>query len=694
MLSTAAAALMSIGFIACSDETFVTQNSTAPAGSYQLCIPANIGGGDTRALSYNSKTDGYDATFETTDEIGIFQVSTYSMYSDCLHPASNGKSANLVGTPYFYSTPAVGDELILLYKVNTPTFNYSRDFSKGDTEVEYALATVTVKTVDNGTITTSDATFHNPQSIFKINFTGIGSGVKIKKMTISSAKKKLVKSYSIDTDNNPNNFGDVTYTYKDEGTAQHELTFMLRFASNPYGPQDESGEMVTFGAIGSDGHLYLGTKSVSNDLDNSKYYHADVAMTDMGLALTMTDDATGKSVEIGEVIKTKNAAYTLKNSGYNSTFWWFGGNNTLTLNGVTINNTSDSFLYALADDEDPDNTKEHYLVLKGENIVNSSDNIPSALSVFENSSLNISASAGGKLILNGQGTNIGISRNANVTLESGEITVNGGLWINDGSCIIIKNSGKFRLKDGYIDSGIKAANGYKLMTTTEGAYTVYTVTAADPYEQPKALSTATTADIGKIIGSDGKIHVPNWDLPKGVSPVAMITSISSTGHGLALATERVKTWHAVEGGGWYDESFTWNNAGDNNNGKTATEIFNDWNANSKVSFGTWHMPTVAEWQQMVLGCRINGDATAVGDEMVAEGLVSKLKETGVFGYSIECWTGESDAEGKIKSVCFSTWYWDTEKQEEYQGPYKLVVNYTDADFLNNHYSNILPVLEF
>jgi uncharacterized protein (TIGR02145 family) len=190
------------------------------------------------------------------------------------------------------------------------------------------------------------------------------------------------------------------------------------------------------------------------------------------------------------------------------------------------------------------------------------------------------------------------------------------------------------------------------------------------------------------------MHVPNWDLPKGVSPVAMIASISSTGHGLAFAIERVKTWHAIEGGGWYDESFTWNNAGDNNNGKTATEIFNDWNANSKVSFGTWHMPTVAEWQQMVLGCRIAGDATVVGDEMVAEGLVSKLKETGVFGYSIECWTGESDAEGRIKSVCFSTWYWDTEKQEEYQGPYKLVVSYTDADFLKKHNCNILPVLEF
>ena len=694
MLSIAAAALVSISFMACSDDTFMTPNTTAPADGYQICIPANIGGGDTRALTYNSETGGYDATFETTDGISIFQASQYSVLAYCLHPETNGKYANLVGKPQFYTTPVVGEELVLLYKAEKPEFYYSLDFSKGDIEVEYAFAIVTVESVDEGKITTSAATFQNPQSIFTINFTGINSDVKIKKMTISSAKKKLVNALYFNETTPNNNFGDVSYTYKEEGTAQRELTFMLRFASNQYGPQDVSDEVITFSAIGSDGHLYIGTRSVSNDLENSKYYHADVAMADIGVALTLTDDATGENVEIGQSIETKNAAYTLKNSGYNSTFWWFGGKNTLTLNGVTINNSSDTFLYVQTDYEDQDNTKEHYLVLNGENTVNSSENNPPALSVFENSTLNISASEGGKLILNGQGTNIGIYNNAKLTLESGEITVNGGLWINDGSYFVIKNSGKLRIKANYFESGVKAANGYKLITATDGDYKVYTVTAADAYEQPKALSTATTEDIGKIVGSDGKIHVPNWDLPEGVTPVAMIASISSTGHGLAVSIERVKTWHAINGGGWYNESFTWNNAGDNNNGKTATEIFNEWTTNNSVSFGTWHMPTVAEWQQMVLACRVNGDAAEVTDEMVAEGLVSKLKETGGFGNNLECWTGESNAEGLMITVGFSTWYWDSEKQESYQGPNKLAVNYTSAEHLNGRYSNILPVLEF
>ena len=174
----------------------------------------------------------------------------------------------------------------------------------------------------------------------------------------------------------------------------------------------------------------------------------------------------------------------------------------------------------------------------------------------------------------------------------------------------------------------------------------------------------------------------------------MIANISSNGHGLALALDKVKVRHDIDHGWYYDESFTWNSAGENNKGKTATEIFDDWKANNNVTFGTWRFATAADWQQMVLSCRIDGDATEVGDDMVAEGLVAILKQAGLFRDSFECWTGEFDTEGRITAAMLDNWYWDPENPEGYRGPYKLRFNYTDAEYINERYSNILPALEF
>ena len=166
----------------------------------------------------------------------------------------------------------------------------------------------------------------------------------------------------------------------------------------------------------------------------------------------------------------------------------------------------------------------------------------------------------------------------------------------------------------------------------------------------------------------------------------MITNISSTGHGFALALDKINYQDC--------ESFTWNNSGQFNNGRTAFEIFQAWAEENKVTFGTWHLATSAEWQQMVINFRINGDATEAGDDMVAEGLVAFLKQAGIFREGIHCWTGETDTEERIKSVMFDKWSWDPETHQDYEGPYKLIFNYTDANDINYYYCNLLPVLEF
>ncbi len=92
------------------------------------------------------------------------------------------------------------------------------------------------------------------------------------------------------------------------------------------------------------------------------------------------------------------------------------------------------------------------------------------------------------------------------------------------------------------------------------------------------LSTVTTADINKIVTTDGYVYASEGDVPTGKTAAAKIAYVSSTGHGLALALA--------------DESSsadkTWIDAKTACSGHTPT-----------VSGGTWSLPTKDEWDNMI-----------------------------------------------------------------------------------------------
>ena len=496
-------AAVSIGFTACSEDTFVTQNATIPANGYKVVIPSNMSGGDTRAISYNSVTGGYNETFELTDRIQVYKKKLKSWSDNYLNPNAEGKSSNLIGQLNFNSSNiAVDDELMLFYK--NKDFFYNIDFSSNTTLADYSLATVKITSINDGVITTSTAYFKNLQSVYKINFTGLGSALKIKKMIIQSEKNKLVSYYY------PNNifglydsFGSVNYIYQEGGTDQHELTFLLRFANNP-DMQNTSGDVIIFRALGSDGHYYSGTKTVTNDLENCKFYQANVAMTDAGLAMTLTNTTTGQLVELGQgnTINSKDAAYSLANSGYENSFEWYGGENALTLKNVSLNTSNNAF-WIVTDNDNIDGTKNHYLILDGLNTLGCSNGnySPDAIAVRANSSLRISAtSADSKLNITNCG--FGLDENSTATIESGEVyvggylnmwanstlnveggvlTVNGGVMVGNGSSCVISKGGKVRFSNSiYVQDGfIKAADNYALIISKDGDYSVYTVVEDD-----------------------------------------------------------------------------------------------------------------------------------------------------------------------------------------------------------------------
>ena len=188
-------------------------------------------------------------------------------------------------------------------------------------------------------------------------------------------------------------------------------------------------------ALGSDGHYYKGTKSVTTDLENGKYYQAEVAMEDAGLAMTLTNNTTGESVILSDEwtqISTKEDGYAVTNTAINNSLEWLGGDQALTLKGVSVNsNNYSAFIDARSDYDDPDNTKVHKLVLDGVNTLNTGLRIGNSYNSSDSDcSLIVSALSGGKLDITSGGIYLGT--NATMTIESGEVSVDYLSWDNDG----------------------------------------------------------------------------------------------------------------------------------------------------------------------------------------------------------------------------------------------------------------------
>lgn len=115
----------------------------------------------------------------------------------------------------------------------------------------------------------------------------------------------------------------------------------------------------------------------------------------------------------------------------------------------------------------------------------------------------------------------------------------------------------------------------------------------DPTKDVISLSQVTSAFIGNVVGSDGLVYPPNATMPEGVSKAAMICYVSSTGHGLAI------------------------------------ELNSDPSSSSSylpadISGGSWRLPSMEDWQNMVNGC-----AGSILNTDKGEPFLSKYNATGV-----------------------------------------------------------------
>lgn len=382
-LSLAAAAVL-CGMTACTNDDNIIADEPAtgqPAAvtAYQVSIPATIGGdGTTRAVDYNNETGGLDATFTTADNIVVYlnkgAQSCYSteskdVYSK-LHPDQAGKSANLTGTmkfvrnysydtsePSAWATLDVNDELTLYYNTANGVFDYSGQTGTlaGLSGYDFAEATVTVESATGTstggyTATTTKAQFKNAQSMFRLAFSGLPTGVGVKSVTVSSAGGKL-HTRNVTT-------GDVSITLDDAARTANGVGVVyaaLRFDALGSGETDD----VTFYVTGTDDVLYTATKtSPSGGFANGKYYKSSITLAPAVTVLTgtvnlatITRDATiGDGATLTGTLSSNvkitiadDAAVTLDDVtingvNYGNNYVWAGltceGDATITLSGT------------------------------------------------------------------------------------------------------------------------------------------------------------------------------------------------------------------------------------------------------------------------------------------------------------------------------------------------------------------------
>jgi hypothetical protein len=147
------------------------------------------------------------------------------------------------------------------------------------------------------------------------------------------------------------------------------------------------------------------------------------------------------------------------------------------------------------------------------------------------------------------------------------------------------------------------------------------------YIYPNPIYNITAEDVGKIIGADNNIYATVTDaLNAGTAARAMIAYVgadSDCEHGLAIAIGDVSS-----------DEFKWAVAAD----KVAS-----WAVNVPVAGGTWRLPSLKDWEYMLIGCGASGSYNPYPTYISTEKLKEKLfKAAGGTNFEGNYWSSTDD----------------------------------------------------
>ena len=301
----AALLIASATFTACSssDDNIVEEQPANPAQhTYTMTIEATKGGdaATTRALALDGKA--LNATWQTTDEVAVYNYTQQATLGGHLSPQSDGASATLTGS--LTGSVAVDDIIFLRWPLVDA--DYTGQDGKLETiaqRYDYTTGVAKVKAISGAAIVAEDSSpsggvlFTNNQAIVKFTLIDKATAKPINATQLTIDAKFNGESRLIQSITYPN-----TYTLGPITIDRTEPDDNVVYAALPFSSQAK----FTFALTATDGtHNYTYEKA-DVTMINGRYYEVTVKMTRKTYPITLSEVT---SDYLGSVVTTDGTVY-------------------------------------------------------------------------------------------------------------------------------------------------------------------------------------------------------------------------------------------------------------------------------------------------------------------------------------------------------------------------------------------------
>jgi hypothetical protein len=580
-------------FAACSSEDNMIGGQPASQQTYTMTIEASKGGGSdatTRALSIDG-SGALNATWETSNEVKAYNYTQSSAFTGSLKPQSNGVSATLTGS--LTGNVKEGDVVYLRW----PSVDADYTGQNGTLETiaqryDYTTGIAKVTSIDGTTIGAEDSShggpvlFTNNQAIVKFTLTDKATGSPINATQLTIDAKVGEESRLIQSITYPD-----AYTLGPITINRTEPTDNVVYAALPFSSQAIN---FTYALTATDGtHNYTYEKA-DEPMLSGRYYEVKVKMKRDPYPIALNEVT---SDYLGSVVTTDGTVYATVDDAS-------AASKTAAGMIAYVSGIGQGLVIALADEAGEMNWNTAITTAAAHKpaVTGYSWRLPN-LDEWKQM-----FSANG----NDEGSYTGL--NTAITNAGGKALQDGSIWYWS----ITEHSDS---KACYVDLSNDAATFGGYIKTFD-----VSVRACLAFGPARGHTLASSA-VGEIVGSDGLAYYTSAknDLPSGVTAVAMIAYKSTAGESLAIQLNASPA------------SMSWSDAKTYASGLTA------------VPGGTWRLPSMADWQNMFVGCAKSGDAGAGNTMDPIAGFKEKIGATGITWQSTYYWSS-SDSESYAWSV--------------------------------------------
>ena len=282
------------GLTSCTNEDNADKKQAVnEARTYTVSIPANIGGGETRAVEFGTDGSSTTSKFKTTDVIHAFWYNTdHYELAGTLTPDANAASAKLTGVLTGVATGT--NNLLLCYNLTEQTgtkpgdglydsnfkYNGQTGAATSAASKDFATATVSITDVSGSSVTTTAATFEHLQSMFRQRLSFVDADG-----TTPISPTPTISTIFIQTENSahmdwlyqplPPTHGTTSLIISSPTiTTDGDIYFAIRFNSDL-----EATEKLIISCYDTDGNYYTVTKTPpTGGFQNGNYYYGIATM--------------------------------------------------------------------------------------------------------------------------------------------------------------------------------------------------------------------------------------------------------------------------------------------------------------------------------------------------------------------------------------------------------------------------------